>query len=242
MVSGCGKSVPALTPEKIQKTPRIVAQMGPEPILETMLANPDFNVLIAGRAYDPAPYIAYAAFASKASMEDTASLYAQRLWGGFAHMGKILECGGICAVPKSHGAMATVYHDGTFDVTPLDPASICTSLSVAAHTLYEKSRPDVLYGPGGYLDLADMKTEALADGRSVRVSGGVFHFDRDEGKSYTVKLEGAEVVGYRSQMMGSFKDRKCSNTPLTSQKECTVGVVDKDSVRARTIFSRSFSK
>jgi hypothetical protein len=228
MVSGCGKSVPALTPEKIQNTPRIVAQMGPEPILEAMLAHPDFKVLIAGRAYDPAPYIAFAAFASKASIDDTARLDAQRLWGGFAHMGKILECGGICAVPKSHGAMATVYHEGTFDVTPLDPASICTSLSVAAHTLYEKPRPDVLYGPGGYLDLADMETEALADGRSVRVTGAVFHFDRVDGKPYTVKLEGAEVVGYRSQMMGSFKDRKCSDAhsrvaEIVQDKGCRQG-------------------
>jgi hypothetical protein len=124
-------------------------------ILDAMLANPDFDVLITGRAYDPAPYIAYAAFASESSLEDTAGLSVQRLWGGFTPMGKILECGGVCAVPKSHGAMATVYQDGTFDVAPLDPKSRCTRISVAAHTLYEKSRPDILHGPGGYLDLAN---------------------------------------------------------------------------------------
>jgi hypothetical protein len=213
MITGCGKPVPALTAEKIKSTPRIVAQMGPEPILDAMLATPDFNILIAGRAYDPAPYIAYAAFSSKAAFENTASPAAQCLWGGFAHMGKILECGGQCAVPKSHGAMATMYYDGTFDITALDPGSKCTPISVAAHTLYEKSRPDILYGPGGYLELANMKTVALEDGRSVRVSGGVFHFDKDEGRPYNVKLEGAEVVGYRSQMMGSFKDRERSHPP-----------------------------
>jgi hypothetical protein len=65
MISGCGKPVPVLTQRAVDATPRIVAQMGPEPILDAMLKNPDFNVLIAGRAYDPAPYIAYAAFASK---------------------------------------------------------------------------------------------------------------------------------------------------------------------------------
>jgi hypothetical protein len=213
LISGCGKFVPDLTEDNIKKTPRIVAQMGPEPVLDAMLANPDFDVLIAGRAYDPAPYVAYAAFASETSLENTAGLSAQRLWGGFNHMGKILECGGVCAVPKSHGAMATVYQDGTFNVTPLDPESICTRISVAAHTLYEKSRPDILYGPGGYLNLARMKTEALADGRSVRVSGGIYHFDKDEGRPYKVKLEGAEVVGYRSEMRGSIKDRKLLYCP-----------------------------
>jgi hypothetical protein len=58
-----------------------------------------------------------------------------------------------------------------------------------------------------------LKTEALADGRSVRVSGGLFHFDKDEGRPYKVKLEGAEVVGYRSEMRGSIKDRKLLYSP-----------------------------
>jgi hypothetical protein len=209
MVSGCGKPVPKLTQQKIDATPRIVAQMGPEPILDAMLSNPDFDVLIAGRAYDPAPYIAYAAFTTGTSLKCTSGLSAQKLWGGFAHMGKILECGGLCGVPKSNGAMATVYHDGTFDITPLDPNSRCTPISVAAHTLYEKSRPDILYGPGGYLDLENMETKALEDGRSVRVSGARFHFSNDEHLPYMVKLEGAEIIGYRSQMMGSFRDREC---------------------------------
>jgi hypothetical protein len=207
-VTGCGKTVPALTQQKIDATPRIVAQMGPEPILDAMLANPDFNILIAGRAYDPAPYIAYAAFASRTSLKNTCDPTMMRLWGGFVHMGKILECGGLCGVPKSNGAMATVYQNRSFDVVPLDPDSKCTPMSVAAHAMYEKSRPDILYGPGGYLDLANMKTEALEDGRSVRLRGGVYHFLRDECLPYAVKLEGAEIVGYRAQVMGSFKDRK----------------------------------
>ncbi|KAF2823830.1 hypothetical protein CC86DRAFT_408850 [Ophiobolus disseminans] len=206
MISPCSASVPALTPRAIAATPRILAQIGPEPFLDAMHAHPDFNILIAGRAYDPAPYIAWAAFASRTSLSDKSSPEVKKLWGGFAHMGKILECGGLCGVPKSNGAMATMYADGTFDVTPLDPGSMCTPISVAAHTLYEKARPDVLYGPGGYLDLTGMKTEALEDGRSVRVSGGVFNFSGDDGSPYTVKLEGAEVVGYRAQMMGSFRD------------------------------------
>jgi hypothetical protein len=185
--------------------------MGPEPILDAMHQHPDFDILIAGRAYDPAPYIAFAAFAAGMNPHDKSqseSEEGKKLWGAFAHMGKILECGGLCSVPKSAGACATVYRDGTFDVVPVDPASICTELSVAAHTLYEKTRPDVLFGPGGHLDLKGMVTKALSDGRSVRVRGGVFCWEREMGRKYTVKLEGAEVVGYRAMMMGSFKDRK----------------------------------
>jgi hypothetical protein len=208
MITGCGKPVPALTQQKIDATPRILAQIGPEPILDAMLANPDFDVMIAGRAYDPAPYIAFAAFASRLSLQNTSDPPAKHVLGGFAHMGKILECGGLCGVPKSNGAMATMYHNGHFDVTPLDPKSKCTAISVAAHTLYEKSRPDILHGPGGHLDLTGMKTEALDDGRSVRVSGGTFQTSSSEGLPYTVKLEGGEIVGYRAQMMGSIRDRE----------------------------------
>lgn len=186
--------------------------MGPEPLLSAMHAHPDFNIMIAGRAYDPAPYIAFAAFASNHLPSNTNTPEARALWGAFTHLGKVLECGGICASPKSNGAMGTIYSDSSFDLTPLDPKSACTPISVAAHTLYEKSRPDVLVGPGGYLDLRNMRTEAWGDGRSVRVRGGEFVFDRDEGKKYVVKLEGAEVVGWRGMMWGSFRDRMCCSS------------------------------
>lgn len=46
-------------------------------------------------------------------------------------MGKILECGGQCSTPKSHGAVATVYASGLFDVRPMALESVCTPLSVA---------------------------------------------------------------------------------------------------------------
>ncbi|KAF2026641.1 hypothetical protein EK21DRAFT_14529, partial [Setomelanomma holmii] len=48
--TGCGKPVPALTEPTIDAATRIVAQIGPEPILEAVLATLDFNVLIADRA------------------------------------------------------------------------------------------------------------------------------------------------------------------------------------------------
>ena len=72
--------------------------------------------------------------------------------------------------------------------------------------MYEKSRPDILYGPGGYLDVTNSLYEVLPDQRTVRVRDSMFKFSRDEGVPYQVKLEAAKVVGYRAMYMGSIKD------------------------------------
>src|SRR6202012_247593 len=77
---------------------------------------------------------------------------------------------------------------------------------VAAHCLYEKSRPDFLHGPGGYLDLRNATYEQLNDGRNVRVRGSVFNSSLSEGRQYTVKLEAGKLSGYRSMAIGSFCD------------------------------------
>lgn len=188
--------------------------MGPEPILQAMRQNPDFDILMAGRAYDPSPYIAYAAF--KSSLPDDSypadeateqNPVTSLRWGGFTHMGKIMECGGACAEPKGQGAIATVYEDGSFDVMPLDNGARCTPTSVAAHTLYEKSRPDKLYGPGGYLDLTRSTYTQLSDKRTVKVWGGEFFSSRELNEPYRIKLEAGKVTGHRSMYIGALKDR-----------------------------------
>lgn len=206
-VYGCGLAVPYLEQGVLEQTPRIVAQMGPEPFLQAMLANPDFNVVIGGRAYDPSPYIAFCAFHSKKhALDGTLASMSSLDLGALTHMGKILECGGLCATPKSKGAAATVYKDGSFEVRPLDPNARCTPLSVSCHTLYEKTRPDMLTGPGGSLDLTTSTYVQCADGVSVLVKGSSFSHVEAEGTPYTVKLEGARVIGYRTLVMGSFCD------------------------------------
>jgi hypothetical protein len=185
----CSKAVPPLAPSDIDETTRIVAQMGHEPYLKAMRDHPDFDIIVGGRAYDPAPY---AAFCLYHGFNDLGIAY---------HMGKIMECGGLCAVPKSQSALATVRQD-SFDIQPLDKAARCTVTSVAAHTLYEKTRPDILVGPGGTLHLHEATYEQLGDNRTVRVRGGKFVV-ADE---YTVKLEGARVRGYRSTFFGGIRD------------------------------------
>jgi hypothetical protein len=84
----CGKAVPPLKPSHIDKSPRVVAQMGLEPFLKAMRDHPDFDIIVGGRAYDPAPY---AAFCVYHGFTDLGIAY---------HMGKIMECGASCTTPR----------------------------------------------------------------------------------------------------------------------------------------------
>lgn len=114
-------------------------------------------------------------------------------------MGKIMECGGICAVPKGRSMIATMRHD-SFDLTPLGPEERCTPLSVASHTLYEKTRPDQLPGPGGVLSLVDARYDQVTE-KTCRVSGAEFIR-----RPYQVKLEGVTHLGYRTIFIGGIRD------------------------------------
>lgn len=114
-------------------------------------------------------------------------------------MGKIMECGGICAVPKGRSMIATMRKD-SFDLTPLSPAERCTPLSVAAHTLYEKTRPDQLPGPGGVLNLDGAKYEQITP-KTCRISGAKF-----EKTLYQVKVEGVTHLGHRTIFIGGIRD------------------------------------
>ena len=186
-ISSCGSS-PELTEKDIQDSVNIVAQMGAEPFLQVLQEHPDIDVIVAGRAYDPAPFAAFCMFHG---IEDP---------GIYWHMGKIMECGAVCAEPKGRVILATVRQD-SFDLQPMNPQEKCTILSVAAHTLYEKSRPDLLAGPGGILDLTHARYEQL-DERSVRVGGSQFI----PTPQYQVKLEGAAIAGQRTIFIGGVRD------------------------------------
>ena len=166
--------------------------MGIQPFLNAMHDCPDFDIIIAGRTYDPAPY---AAFCVYHNILDLGIAY---------HMGKIMECGAQCTVPKTREALTKIRKD-SFDVIPLDPYAKFTPLSVAAHTLYEKSRADLHYGPDGMLDLTHATYTQLEDGRSVRVKGSQFQASTNDSK-WTIKLEGAKTSGYHSVFMGGCAD------------------------------------
>lgn len=160
--------------------------MGHEPFLDAMAAQADFDIIIGGRAYDPSPYIAYCAHQMRQMLRREVGDLTPVELGGFAFMGKIIECGAFCSTPKSSSTLAIILVDGTFDITPLSLEAVCAPTSVAAHTMYEKSRPDMLPRPGGRLDLNNSRYEQLPNQRSVRVRGARFLSARDTGLLYTL--------------------------------------------------------
>lgn len=176
-----------LTDELIDRCGPICAQMGADPIIRAL--DEGAEVILAGRACDDA---IFAAMPMLKGMD-----------AGLAfHMGKILECAGISAVPcdLAEPMIGRISSDA-FTVRPGNAASRCTTVSVAAHSLYERGDPCLQPGPGGMNDLSDSRFEQLDD-RSVRVSGSRFApADR-----YYVKLEGAEQVGYRSIVLVGIRD------------------------------------
>ncbi len=118
------------------------------------------------------------------------------------HLGKILECAAICALPGSGSdCMFGYLHKDDFVLEPLSPLRKCTTLSIAAHTLYEKTNPYVLPGPGGAIDLHESKFEQIDDNK-VRVSGSKFV----PTEQYFVKLEGVRRVGFRTMSPAAVKD------------------------------------
>ena len=77
----------------------------------------------------------------------------------------------------------------------------CTPQSVASHTLYENADPFHLYESSGMLDTTDSVYEAVSD-RAVKVSNSRWV----PAERYTVKLEGVELAGYQSIIIGAIRD------------------------------------
>jgi hypothetical protein len=174
-----------LTDERIDRCSHVVGLLGAEPFIEALDAGAD--VIVAGRA------------------TDTAVIAAVPLRRGCPpgptwHAAKTAECGGQCTTNPRGGGVLVEIDDGGFTVEPLDPASACTPLSVAAHMIYENANPHLLREPSGTLDVSGAVYEPL-DGRRVRVTGSVF-----TPEPYTNKLEGAGLVGYQSLAIAGIRD------------------------------------
>jgi len=97
--------------------------------------------------------------------------------------------------------MMGVLRNDHFLVEPLNPERVCSTTSVAAPSLYEKSDPLRLYGPGGLVDLSDVKFEQ-SDERTVKVSGSRYVPDT----AYKIKLEGSKRTGYRTICVAGIRD------------------------------------
>jgi hypothetical protein len=151
--------------------------MGPEPFMEAL--DNGAQVILAGRASDPAPW---AAAAIRAQLPPAPAWYA----------GKMLECGATPSIPKGHDCLLVTVREDGVECEPMNPIRRCTPLSIANHSLHENSSPIHHIEPGGMLDTSDCRFEALSD-RAVRISGMRW----TPASQYTVKLEGVEFAGHR---------------------------------------------
>lgn len=193
-------NIPPLTEEMIKETPSIVAQMGHEPILEALQEGAD--IIVCGRAYDPSPFAAI-------------GIYHGMDKGLSYHLGKILECGALCAEPGTtkDSILGTIYPD-SFTVQSLNPKRTCTTTSVAAHTFYEKEHPYILHGPGLTLDLSECTFTEVAEG-VIKVQNSKYL----SSDMPTVKLEGARKTAYRTFVIAGIRDPLLINSLEAVEQE-----------------------
>jgi len=176
---------PLLTQAVIESS-HVVGMMGAEPIAAAIADGAD--VVLAGRASDSALY---------AAIPLMLGAHSGLVW----HAAKTLECGAACAVVPAADGMFAVIRDDHFDIEPLDLAASCTPQSIAAHTLYENADPFLLTEPSGVINTQYANYVANSE-RSVRVSGSRF----TAAKEYTIKLEGAQLVGHQTAVIGGIRD------------------------------------
>lgn len=182
-----GKAVRPLTEEVLEETGSIVAQIGHEPIVEALKHG--CKLIVCGRTYDPSIFAAFCIYRGF----DAGLAY---------HMGKILECGALCAEPgTTKDCILGTLGEGYFRVQALSEKRKCTPVSVAAHTFYEKAHPYILNGPGYTLDLSGC-TFREAEGGVVEVRNSRLLRD----PVYTLKLEGARKIATRAFVMAGVRD------------------------------------
>ena len=178
---------PDLQENSIQQAERFVAMMGIEPIQAALQSGA--QVVIAGRSSDVA---IYAALPAQEGIPKHIAF----------HAGKILECGSAAVAQRLYpDCMAAELDKDGFTLEPPNPAFRCTPQSIAAHNLYENADPFHLIESGGMVDTTLAKYEAISE-RAVRVSGARFI----PAESYTVKIEGAALAGYRSIVVAGIRD------------------------------------
>jgi len=178
--------VPQLTEDVIDRSAHIVGMMGVEPFIKALEEGAE--VILAGRSSDTS---IFSAIPIKKGVPP----------GIVWHCAKVIECGSSAASSTDPDSIMAIVRRDHFIVEPTNPKVVCTPQSVAAHCLYENADPYHLYEPSGMLDTSEATYEAQSD-RAVRVSGSKFiPADR-----YTVKIEGAELVGYQSIVIGGIRD------------------------------------
>jgi hypothetical protein len=179
--------VPMATEADVTRSSRIVGQMGAEPIQAALKLGVD--LVLAGRSCDVS---IFSAIPLGLGFDPGVTM----------HAAKIIECGAYCAEPAgaSDSILAIIRRDH-FVLRALNPARRVSAVSAAAHSLYEQGHPSLIVEPLGSVDVGSARFHELPDG-SVEVSNSGFR----PAKQYTVKLEGAALVGYRAVSIGGVRD------------------------------------
>jgi len=212
--------VPHLTEKTIEESLNIVAQIGYEPIIKALEKKCD--VVLCGRAYDPAVFSALPIMKGYSP-------------GLATHMGKILECAAIAATPGSgaDAVLGTIYED-RFVLETLSNKRKFTKESTAAHSLYEKSDPYFLHGPGGILNLTGTSFKEIPPNK-VEVRGSKF----ERGEKYFVKLEAARKVGYRTVSIAGVRDPiliKSINKTIEEVQKRVEDILKNENIKGKALF------
>ncbi|HWI15819.1 MAG TPA: acyclic terpene utilization AtuA family protein, partial [Burkholderiales bacterium] len=181
-------AIASLADADVDAAAHLVGQMGIEAFQRALQAGAD--VVIAGRACDTAVFAAIPAMLGYPL-------------GPTMHMSKIIECCSICTTPGGRDAVIGTLDGDGFVIDSMNPIRHATPMSVAAHSLYEQGDPYRVIEPEGMLDTEQAHYEAVDEHR-CRVTGARW----TDAKQYTVKLEGAALVGQRAVLLAGCADPK----------------------------------
>jgi hypothetical protein len=172
---------PELSEDALRES-TIVGQMGIHPLITALEGGAQY--VFAGRSCD------IALFAS--------DMIRRGIEAGLAyHVGHVLECGALACDPGSPSdcLVAEIYDDGSALFVAPNPDRRCTPYSIAAHSLYEESHPQLQFYPEGVLVMD--KTEFFArDARTAGVRGSQF-VRAGKPWPWSIKLEGSRRLGGR---------------------------------------------
>jgi hypothetical protein len=172
---------PALSEEALRES-TIVGQMGIHPLITALESGAQY--IFAGRSCD------IVLFAS--------DMVRRGIDAGLAyHVGHVLECGALACDPGSPSdcLVAEVFDDGTALFVAPNPDRRCTAYSIAAHSLYEESHPQLQFYPEGVLAMEHTRFFAK-DSRTAGISGSRF-VRAGKPWPWSIKMEGARRLGAR---------------------------------------------
>ncbi len=178
-----------LSIQEVERSSRIVAQMGPEPIMKALelVESGQVDGIFVGRSLDTGLL---------AALPLRRNFKKPNCW----HFGLVLHDGGAATEPTGHDGTLGIAYNDYFTISPLNPVRRCTPTSVASMSFYERADITREYYPGGYLDLSEARFEQI-DPRTIRVSGSIW-----VDMPYTIKVEGAALVGHRTISIAGLRD------------------------------------